>query len=210
MKIAVSYLKSDNYKKCVERINNSNADYIHVDMCDGKYVETKNFTISELTKLLKNASKPLDIHMMVKDSMKYIDDLAMLNVDTITIHIDSEKPFEVIDYIQSIGLKAGIAINPNQDINMLKPFLNIIDQVLVLSVYPGKGGQTFIPETIDKIVKINEIKNNYHFITAVDGGINDETIHCLDNQNIDLIISGSYITDSADYNEKINTLKQKA
>ena len=202
MKVAVSYLKSDNYKKCIEKINASKTDFIHVDMCDGKYVENKNFTISELIKLLTVATKPLDIHMMVKDPQKYIDALAMLNVNTITIHLDScTKPFEVIEYIQSIGIKAGIAINPNQDVSLLDDYLNKIDQVLIMSVYPGKGGQSFIPETVLKIDKINEIKPNYHFLVAVDGGINEETINYLKDKDIDLRISGSYITDSEEYNE---------
>lgn len=208
MKVAVSYLKSDNYKKCIEKIDASKADFIHVDLCDGKYVETKNFTIAEVTKLLKNAIKPLDIHLMVKEPIKYINDLAMLNVNTITIHLDGCKnPKETIDYICDIGLKVGVAINPDEDIDILNPYLDILDEVLFMSVVPGKGGQAFMPEILPKIDKLNEVKEKYHFITAVDGGINNETIMFLEDKNIDMIISGSYITDNVDYDEAIKTLK---
>ena len=208
MKIAVSYLSSDNYKKCIERINKTSCDMLHVDMCDGKYVEDKNFTMSELISTLKVSTKPLDIHMMVQNPMKYIDDLAMLNVETITIHINiGDNPLEVINYIQSIGLKAGIAINPNQDISELKPFLDKVDEVLIMSVIPGKGGQSFIETTVEKINQINVIKANHHFIVGVDGGINSETVTLLKDKNIDLIISGSYVTKKDDFEEAINLLK---
>lgn len=210
MKIAVSYLKSDNYKKTIEKINETSADLLHVDMCDGKYVSNKNFTISELVKLLKNSTKPLDIHMMVKDPLKYVDELAMLNVDAITIHIDScNDPLSVIDYIQSIGLKAGIAINPDQDIKMLNPFLGKVDEVLVMSVVPGLGGQSFIESTVDKLNEIIALKDKYNFTIGVDGGINLETIDYVKNKHIDKVISGSYITMSDSYEDAIKKLSVK-
>jgi len=209
MKVAVSYLKSDNYKECIEKIDASTADFLHVDLCDGKYVETKNFTLSEVIKLLKNASKPLDIHLMVKEPIKYIEDLAMLNVETITIHLDGCKdPKGTIEYIQNIGLKVGVAINPSEEIDILNSYLDMIDEVLFMSVVPGKGGQAFMPQILPKIDQINEIKTNYHFITAVDGGINSETIINLKDKNIDMVISGSYITDGEDFDEQINNLKR--
>lgn len=208
MKVAVSYLKSDNYKKCIEKIDSSKADFIHVDLCDGKYVETKNFTIGEVTKLLRNAYKPLDIHLMVKEPIKYIDDLAMLNVSTITIHLDGCKdPKSTIEYIKSIGIKVGIAVNPNEDISILNYYLNDIDEVLIMSVVPGKGGQAFMPEVLPKIDALNEIKSGYNFITAIDGGIDGETINYIKDKNLDMVISGSFITDSEDFDESIKKLK---
>lgn len=206
MKVAVSYLSSDNKKECIKRIDNSIAEYIHVDLCDGKYVKEKNFTMSEVKSLLKNAIKPLDVHLMVKNPMKYIDELAMLNVDTITIHLDIDNVSDILDYIQNIGIKAGLAINPNQSPKLLEQYLNRIDKVLFMSVKPGKGGQSFMESILSKIDKINQVKNNYNFETSVDGGINDETINHLLDKDIDIIVSGSYITSSNDYNESINKL----
>ena len=206
MKIAVSFLKSDNYKKCIEKINKTKCDYLHVDMCDGKYVEDKNFTLKPLIDTLKVSTKPLDIHMMVADPIKYIDELAMLNIETMTIHIDCNDSLKTIEYIKNIGIKAGIAINPDQDVSLLKPYLEKVDEVLIMSVVPGKGGQAFIESTLDKIDLINSFKNNYHFITAVDGGINGETINLLKNKKIDLVISGSFVTQSDDFDSAINML----
>ncbi len=209
MKIAVSFLKSDNYKKCIEMINQTSGDYLHVDMCDGKYVESKNFTISELVKLLKVSTKPLDIHMMVENPMKYIDELALLNIQTITIHIDCcNKPLEVIEYIKNMGIQAGIAINPDQDVDLLKPFLELVDEVLIMSVVPGKGGQSFIESTLDKIDLINELKAKYHFLTGIDGGIDNQTIELIKDKNIDVVVSGSFITCSDNYDMAINMLRR--
>ena len=208
MKIAVSFLKSDNYKKCIEKINASKADYIHVDMCDGKYVEEKNFVLSDLLKTLKVASKPLDVHMMVNNPLKYIDSFAFYDTEYITIHLNSCKDLnEVIDYISSIGIKVGIAINPDEEISLLEPYLDKIDKVLIMSVVPGKGGQEFMESVISKIDELNELKDKYHFITSIDGGINDETIKLINDKNIDLVVSGSYITNQEDYNEAIKSLK---
>ena len=208
MKVAVSYLSSDNYKKCISDIDKTSADYIHVDLCDGKYVETKNFILSEAISLLKNANKKLDIHLMCMEPIKYIEQLAFLNTETITFHPKGcNNVKQTIEYIKNMGLKVGIAINPDEDLSLVEPYYEDIDEILFMSVYPGKGGQSFIPEVVDKIIKINEVKENYRFITAIDGGINSESINYLIGTNIDMLISGSYITNSADYEEQIKSLK---
>lgn len=208
MKIAVSYLKSDNYKKCIDKICLSNADYVHCDLCDGKYVETKNFTISQINKDLAMTSKPLDVHLMCKDPIKYIDTFAMLNTETIIIHLNSCKNFEeTINYIKNIGLKVGIALNPDEKVTDIIPYLNDIDEVLVMSVIPGKGGQPFMESVLPTIEVLGKLKENYSFIIAVDGGINNQTINYLKNLPVDMVISGSYITQSENFNEAIKGLK---
>ena len=208
MKVAVSYLKSDDYKKCIEQINTTSADMLHVDMCDGKYVETKNFVFSEILKLLKVSSKVLDIHLMVENPDKYIDELAMLNASTITFHKKGSKdPKSTIEHIKSVGLKVGMAINPDEGLDTIKEYLNDLDEVLIMSVVPGKGGQAFMESVLPKIDELNSIKDNYHFITAIDGGINGETINMVKEKNLDLVISGSYITTSEDYEEAIGSLR---
>lgn len=207
MKIAVSYLSSNNYLDCIKKINESNADFIHVDLCDGKYVNTKNFEIKDTIKLLKNSQKPLNIHLMVANPKKIIKYFKNLNVESITIHNLSNSK-KILNYIKKKGYKCGIALNPNENIDLIKDYLNLIDELLIMSVVPGKGGQSFINNTLEKIDNINSIKNSYHFITAIDGGINNETIKLVKDKNIDLVISGSYITNSKDYNETINKLKK--
>lgn len=208
MKVAVSFLSSESYKDCIKKIDESNADFIHVDLCDGKYVENKNFTLKNIVDLLKKTRKPLDVHFMCVNPIKYIDAFAMLNTSSITIHLDSmENPLETINYIKNIGLKVGIAVNPDDDLNILNGYLDKIDKILIMSVVPGKGGQQFLQSIIPKIDRINEIKDQYHFITSVDGGINGETVSYLAGKNIDLIISGSFVTNSDDMNERIKEIR---
>ena len=204
--IAVSYLKS-NYQKheTIKKINESIADYIHVDLMDGLYVENNNFSINEVINYLKDTTKPLDIHLMVKNPMIYIHDLAKLKPENITFHLDStDNPKEVIELIKEYNIKVGIAINPNESIDILNEYYDLIDYVLIMSVYPGKGGQEFIPNVLDKI-KLIENKN---LLIGIDGGINDETIKYLKNYKIDIIISGSYICMSNNYNKQIENLKE--
>jgi len=203
--IAVSYLKSKYSKEeTIKKIDESIADFIHVDLMDGIYVENNNFTIDEVINDLKNTTKPLDIHLMVDNPIKYIDDLAKLKPNTITFHLDSTNdPKEIIDLIKDYNIKVGIAINPNEDISILNNYYDLIDYVLIMSVYPGKGGQEFIKEVLEK-VKLLENKN---LLIGIDGGINSETIKYLNDYNIDIIISGSYVCMSDNYNESINLLK---
>ena len=207
MKIAVSYLSSNNYLECINKINESNADYVHVDLCDGKYVNTKNFEIKNTIKLLNNSKKPLNIHLMVANPKKIIKYFKKLNIESITIH-NIKNADKILKYLKKKGYKCGIALNPNESIDSITKYLNLIDELLIMSVIPGKGGQGFIDSTISKIDEINNIKNKYCFITAIDGGINNETIKLLKNKDIDLVISGSYIVNSIDYNKTINELKK--
>lgn len=210
MKIAVSFLKSDNYVKCIEKINQSIADFVHADVCDGKYVESKNFTPKALSNTLKAARKKIDIHLMVQKPIDYIKELLYFDIETITIHVDIENLDENIDYIKSLGIKVGLAINPMQDANIIDKYLDSIDEVLIMSVIPGKGGQSFMPEVLEKVDYFNSIKDKHKFIVALDGGINKESIIYLDGKDVDLIVSGSFITDADDFNEQIKILKNKA
>ncbi len=206
--IAVSYLKSKFSKEeTIRNIDNSDADLIHVDLMDGLYVEEKNFTIEEVLNDLKNTTKPLDIHLMVKEPLNYLKDLLTLNnIWMITFHLDSTSNIEeTIKFIKDNYIKVGIAVNPDESLDIIYPYINRIDYVLIMSVYPGKGGQKFIPDVIDKIKELQD-KNIY---IGIDGGINEETIKCLKDLRVDNIISGSYVCLSDDMNASINELKEK-
>lgn len=210
MKVAVSYISSK-YKltDTVKKIDESNADYIHVDLMDGKFVENKNFTIGEVTKLLGNTKKMLDVHLMTLKPEKYVEDLALLNTEFITFHIEAVKdPLKTIEFIKNLGLRVGIAINPETDIKAIEPYFSLIDQILVMSVTPGKGGQEFIPDVFKKIDELIELKEKYNFIISVDGGINERTITELKNREIDMAVSGSYICQSDNFNKQISNLKE--
>ena len=211
MKIAVSYLSSKfKEKETIKLIDDSNADYIHVDLMDGKFVENKNFTVSSVTKLLTDTKKKLDIHLMTIKPDKYFEDLAMLNTEYITFHVEAVKDvFSTIEKINALGLKSGISINPETNIAMIKEFLPLIDQVLVMTVNPGKGGQEFISDVIPKIEELINIRkeNNYNFIISVDGGINSESINYLQDKEIDMLVSGSYICQNNNFNKQIDSLR---
>lgn len=203
--ISVSYLKSKfERKETLQKIDASVADMIHVDLMDGEYVENRNFTIAEVIDDLKDVSKPLDIHLMVQNAEIYIADLAKLKPFIITFHLDgTNKPLEVIDLIKDYNIKVGIAINPSENINILDNYMELIDYVLIMSVVPGKGGQTFIKDVLTKIKRL-ESKN---ILIGIDGGINDESINYLKDYKIDNIISGSFVCMNDDFNKQINILK---
>ena len=203
--IAVSYLKSLDAKDiAIQKINQSRADLIHVDLMDGKYVGEQNFTIEEVINDLKKTTKLLDIHLMVNNPLDYLKQLISLNIWMVTFHLDSiNNPLEVINFLKKNNIKVGIAINPDDNINILNDYLDKIDYCLVMSVYPGKGGQKFLPEVLTKIKYLQDKK----ILIGIDGGINDQTIKYLKDYRVDNIVSGSYVCMNEDYDQQINNLK---
>lgn len=209
LKVAVSYLASYYSKeKTIKLIEDSSADYIHVDLMDGGFVEKKNFKIEEVVDLLKNHTKPLDIHLMTFDPILYIESLSVLNPEYITFHIEATKDIiKTIEIIKRNNIKVGLAIKPNTEVVELMPYLSLIDLVVIMSVEPGAGGQAFMMESVgrlDELIRIRET-NNLEFKIAMDGGINDKTISLV--KRLDIAISGSYVCKSNDYESKINSLR---
>ena len=205
MKVSVSFIKNkyNDEKKTIEEINYTSADYIHVDIMDGKFVENKNYDINEVTLFLRENVKSLDVHLMCYDLEKYIVEYADLMPEFITFHLEAtDKVDEIIDMIHSYGIKCGISIKPNTRVEELLPYLDKIELVLIMSVEPGMGGQKFMPIAIDKINELRKINRNV--IISVDGGINDETVKLV---NSDMVVSGSYVCMSDNFEEKINRLK---
>ena len=210
MQISVSYLKSIYKKeKTIYLIEKSNADYIHVDLMDGGFVPQKNFTISEITKLLANHLLPLDIHLMVFDPLIYISDLAKLKPEYITFHIESTKDIiKTIAAIKNNNIKVGLSLKPETDLSEIYPFLSVIDLVLVMSVNPGAGGQAFQESSIKRVNDLLAFRknNNLHYKIEIDGGINADTIKQV--PKVDIAVSGSYICTSTNFNPQITNLKQ--
>ena len=207
LKVSVSFIKNkyNNEKKTIEEINYTSADYIHVDIMDGKFVENKNYDINEVSLFLRENVKPLDVHLMCYDLEKYIVEYADLMPEFITFHLEAtDKVDEIIDMIHSYGIKCGISIKPNTSVKELLPYLDKIELVLIMSVEPGKGGQKFLHIAIDKINELRKINRNV--IISVDGGINEETVKLV---NSDMVVSGSYVCMSENFEEKINKLKKR-
>lgn len=210
MKVSVSILSSSiKPQDIVKKLDNTKADFIHVDIMDGKFVENKTWTISEVKKIVSYSKLPLDVHLMVENPSKYIEDYALLNTSYITFHYEAVKDIDkMINEIKNYGLKVGIAINPETDEKVLYPYLSKIDQVLVMSVHPGKSGQSFIENTPNKIENLKQeiINQNAKTIISVDGGINDETGKLCVDKGVDILVSASYI--HKDIVNNINTLKR--
>lgn len=209
MKIAVSYLSSYYSKeKTISLIENTSADYIHVDLMDGGFVQSKNFTTNEVILLLKEHKKPLDIHLMTFDPILYIDDLVKLNPEYITFHLEATKDvIKTIELIKRHNIKVGLSIKPNTDILELMPYLSLIDLVLIMSVEPGAGGQSFIMDSVQRLNNLIDFRNinNLSFKISMDGGINNETVKLV--PNLDIVVSGSFICKSNDYEKQIQTLR---
>lgn len=210
MKVSVSILSSSiKPTDIVKKLDNTKADYIHVDIMDGKFVENKTWTIGEVKKIVSYSTLPLDVHLMVNNPLKYIEDYALLNTSYLTFHYEAVKDIdEVINKIKSYGLKVGIAINPETDEKVLYPYLSKIDEVLVMSVHPGKSGQSFIENTPNKIENLKQeiLNQNLKTIISVDGGINDETGALCTSKGVDMLVSASYI--HKDIVNNINVLKR--
>ncbi len=208
-KISVSILASKEPTRDIQRINVSTADFIHVDVGDGKFVENKHNPYRLLDRLSKKYNKRLDVHLMELKPKKNIHKYATLNTEYITIHVELGDVSSYIDQIKKYGIKVGLAINPDTDISTLKPYLDRIDLILIMSVYPGYGGQKFIPETTKRILKIKKmiVSEKRNIKITIDGGVNDETSKELDFA--DILVSGSYAL-AGDVTERVEILRNNA
>ena len=204
MKLSCSYLSSDDKEKTIKELNESKTDYIHLDIMDGIFVKEETLDFNTLRNYFYENKKKLDIHLMVKNVKLYTDLYSLLNPEFITFHIEVGNTLELINYIKNKNIKVGIAIKPNTNVEVLKPYIDKIDLVLIMSVEPGYGGQKFIEKTIEKITKIRNMKKD--IIISMDGGINKDNINKIKEKEVDMCVIGSYITKS-NIKEKIIELK---
>ncbi len=214
IQISPSILSADfsQLGKEIKKLEEGGADLIHVDVMDGHFVP--NLTIGPpVIKVLRNYTKlPFDVHLMISPVHKYIKNFAEAGSDIITIHPEATKNLEEsIVLIKKLNKKVGVSLNPNTEINVIESQLNNIDLVLIMSVFPGFGGQKFIPETIKKIKDLKEIKdkNNYSFDIEVDGGINFSNSKDVIDAGANILVSGTTIfkENNGDIKKNIETLK---
>ena len=205
IKISTSILNAKDRINSIQKLNNTNTDYIHIDTMDGIFVPNTQMNIDEIIELEKYSQKKLDVHLMVENPESYIINLINKNIEYITIHIEIEKNInELINKIKSLGYKVGLSIKPNTDIKTLIQYINKIDLVLIMSVEPGFGGQKFIPNSLNKAKEIRNLNQN--ITIEIDGGINNDNIDEI-KKYVDIAVVGSYITNNDNYDQAINNLK---
>lgn len=197
-------LKDDKALK-LEQLNATDTDYIHLDVMDGIFVENKT---EDYVPLKTHLKKPLDIHFMVEDVPDYLEHYRHLQPEYITFHVEVKNNIDkLIDMIHMCGIKAGISLKPDTPVAFLLPYLDKVDMVLVMSVEPGRGGQTFLESAIDKIHFLDDIRKekDYHYLIEVDGGINEATKQLC--EHADILVAGSFIVNHDKYQEQINKLR---
>lgn len=205
MEISLSILSCNDIKEAISKVNNTNADYLHLDVMDGIFVPNTSYDIEKIKYIIDNSNKKTDAHFMVKNPIKYLNELKKCNLEYFTIHVELDNVKEIIEKIKERNYKVGLSIKPNTDINVLKEYLEDIDLILIMSVEPGMGGQTFINRTVDRINEIKNLIGNRNIKVSVDGGINNNTIKLINDA--DIAVVGSYITNSDNYQEKIDILR---
>ena len=207
VKIAGSFLKIQNDGEKIRELDKV-CDVIHVDVMDGKFTEKATLPLEKMKDSILSLKKPFDVHLMVNDLKEYIDEVAALNPNYITFHLEAcDDILKVINYIHDKGIKVGVAINPETTLEKLYPYLSDVDLVLVMSVTPGAGGQSFI-DVADKIGSLVSYRkeNNSAYLIEVDGGINDNTIRLV--RDADIAVVGSFITGSDNYQSQVYKLKK--
>lgn len=207
MKISGSILKIKNDKNRIEKIIGSGIDYLHLDVMDGIFVDNISLQYNECDKIKELFKIPLDIHLMVQNPIDYIKDFIKLEPKYISFHIEANDIDKCIDYIKKTNTLVGLAINPATKLEKILPYLEKVDLILVMSVEPGYGGQTFINSSLERTNHLNEyrIKNNLKFKIEVDGGINIDNIKQI---NSDIVVIGSGITDSDNYKKQVDKIKR--
>tara|TARA_B100000945_G_scaffold320611_1_gene331231 strand:+ start:818 stop:1477 length:660 start_codon:yes stop_codon:yes gene_type:complete len=209
IKISPSILSADfsQLGNEIKRLENGGADMIHVDVMDGHFVPNLTIGPPVISNLRKYTKLPFDVHLMISPVHKYIKDFAEAGSDIITIHPEAtDKLEDSINSIKKLNKKVGVSLNPNTEINTIINEIENIDLILVMSVFPGFGGQKFIPEVIDKIKDLKKIKeeNNYNFDIEVDGGINFSNFKKVLEAGANILVSGTTIFKENNGNIKKN------
>jgi ribulose-phosphate 3-epimerase len=211
-RIAPSILSADfaNLQRDIEMINRSQADWFHVDVMDGVFVPNISFGMPVVKAVHKHATKPLDVHLMIVDPDRYIKEFKACGAEVLTVHYEAcTHLHRTLQAIRVEGMKAGVAINPHTPVSVLIDILNDVDLVLLMSVNPGFGGQSFIENTFNKLSQLKTMREErgLSFLIEVDGGVNDTNAAKLIHAGADVLVAGNYVFASSQPEEVIAGLK---
>lgn len=213
--IAPSVLAADfaNLQRDIEMINNSEADWFHIDIMDGVFVPNISFGMPVLQAIAKHAKKPIDVHLMIVDPDRYIKEFASLGANILTVHYEAcTHLHRTLQGIKAEGMKAGVAINPHTSVRLLNDLIQDIDLVCVMSVNPGYGGQSFIENTLKKVKQLKKMikKKGASTLIEIDGGVTDKNAAELVKAGADVLVAGSYVFKAENQPETIKGLKEIA
>jgi ribulose-phosphate 3-epimerase len=211
MLVAPSVLSADfgNLERDVKAICEAGCDLVHVDVMDGHFVPNLTIGPVVVSAIAKAATKPLDIHLMVQNNTFFVDLFAPLKPGYISFHIEEEKnPHRLIQYIRSLGIKPAIVLNPHTPAETLEYLLADLDMVLVMSVNPGFGGQSFIPNVVEKIKRLKILRDriNPDCLIEIDGGVSNQNIEMLKDAGVDVCVAGSYVFKHESFEKAIDSL----
>lgn len=210
--VSPSLLSADflNLERDVEMLNQSQADWLHLDIMDGVFVPNISFGLPIVESISKKAKKPLDVHLMIVDPDRYVEAFKKAGADILTVHYEAcNHLHRTIQHIKSYGMKAAVSLNPHTSINLLENIITELDMVLLMSVNPGFGGQKFIPQTNTKVKQLKDLikATNSSALIQVDGGVDQTNAKALFEAGADCLVAGSYVFKSDDPFKAIETLK---
>ena len=211
-KIAPSILAADyaNFASELNRIEETSAEYVHIDIMDGQFVPNISVGADVVASMRKHSKLVFDCHLMVVNPERYVDAFAQAGADIMTIHAESTLHIHgALQKIKAAGMKAGVVINPGTPVSAIESVLSLVDQVLIMTVNPGFGGQAFIPETLEKVAKVAQLRDEkgYDFDIEVDGGVDNKTIKACYDAGANVFVAGSYLFKASDLAAQVETLR---